>query len=407
MPKLLQINSVVNKGSTGRIVEQIGEFVMKNGWESYIASGRDSGESFSKTIKIGNSFDNKLHVLESRIFDNHGLSSRKPTINLIKKIEEIKPDIIHLHNIHGYYLNYEILFDYFKTIKTPIIWTLHDCWALTGHCSHFSDIKCNKWKSECSNCPKTQNYPKSFFLDKSTRNFHKKKKLFNSLDNLTIVTVSDWLSSIVNNSYLSALQIETIFNGVDLNIFKEYSDAENIKYKYKITEKVLLLGVSTTWQRGKGFYDFITLSELLPSKYQIVLIGLTEEKIKKLPYNIIGLPRTENTKELAHFYFSADILLNLSYQETFGLSTVEANACGTPSIVYNCTASPELITPKTGSIVQPGNINELISSIENISSKGKKFYSKNCIELVESKYNKNNKYNEFLQLYIQKLSKIN
>jgi glycosyltransferase involved in cell wall biosynthesis len=398
MPKILQINSLVNKGSTGRIVEQIGNFFISNGWQSYIAFGRSSNESKSKTIKIGNEFDHILHGIKSRLLDKHGLSSSNATRNLIKKIIEIKPDIIHLHNLHGYYLNYEILFNYFRTIKTPIVWTLHDCWSITGHCTFFSDINCNKWKSECNNCPKLKNYPTSIFIDNSLINFNLKKKKFNSIENLTLVPVSHWLGQIIKQSFLQDYEINVIQNGVDLKSFYYVDNSDTINKKYSIDGKKILLGVATTWDARKGIMDYYKLAKVISSEYVILLVGLTKKQIELLPNNIIGIERTESIDELKDLYSSAEIVLNLSYQESFGLTTVEGFACGTPSIVYNCTASPELVTPETGIVVEPGNIESLVIAINTIANNGKSFYTKNCRKLAENKYNNEVKIAEYFKL---------
>lgn len=196
--KLLQINSIVNSGSTGRIAEEIGQTAIKAGWDSYIAYARKYGSSNSKLIKIGNNIDIKMHGLKTRMFDKHGLASKNATRNFITEIEKIKPDIIHLHNIHGYYINIEILFKYLKYSNIPIVWTLHDCWPITGHCTHFAFIGCEKWKSQCNNCPQKNSYPSSWLFDRSEKNFNLKKELFTSLPNLTLVPVSKWLAGIAN-----------------------------------------------------------------------------------------------------------------------------------------------------------------------------------------------------------------
>lgn len=402
--KLLQINSVVNSGSTGRIVEEIGQMAKVNGWQSYIAYGRYDRSSQSELIKIGNDWDIKLHGVQTRLFDKHGFGSNSATKKLVKQIEEIKPDIIHLHNLHGYYLNIEILFNYLKTIETPIIWTLHDCWPMTGHCSHFDFIGCQKWKTECFNCPQMNEYPASFLIDRSKINYKQKKKLFTSLNNLTIVPVSNWLAGITKQSFLDNYPVKVINNGVNIETFKPFND-KSIKKKYNLKDKFKLVGVASVWSSRKGLKDFIELSERLDNKYQIILVGLNDNQLKDLPDNIIGLKRTENLDELVALYSIADIVLNLSYEETFGLTTLEGFACGTPSIVYNSTASPELITSETGIIIEKGNISDLINGIETIRLNGKDSYKLACRKRAESVYNKDNRYMDYLNLYESKLTK--
>jgi glycosyltransferase involved in cell wall biosynthesis len=399
MPRLLQINSLVNKGSTGRIVEQLGQYATLQGWESYIAYGRKSNPSESRLIKIGNDLDLVIHGLKSRLLDNQGLNSEKATKSLLNRIDDIKPDIIHLHNLHGYYINYPILFRYLIKKQKPIVWTLHDCWSFTGHCTHFADINCIKWKSLCVSCPKRRNYPSSWFIDRSRKNFIQKNIIFNLLDSLTIIPVSRWLSEKVQESILANHPKNVIYNGIDINKFFPRSNSIEIRRKYNIENKIILLGVATIWQAYKGWNDYLQLSKFLPDKYIIVLVGVPGKQRENLPANIMALSRRESIDELAGLYSAADVVLNLSYQETFGLTTVEGYACGTPAIVYNATASPELVTPETGIVVEPGNIQELAKAIQVITHNGKSFYSENCRKLAVLKYDKDLKFKEYLNLY--------
>lgn len=408
MPKLLQINVTANSGSTGKIAEQIGQYAIKNEWESYIAYSRKANKSSSHLIKIGNKLDIISHGICNRIFDNQGLLSKQSTKVLIREIEKINPNIIHLHNIHGYFLNYPILFDYLTSKNIPIFWTLHDCWTITGHCAYFSYINCNKWKTLCHNCPLKQNYPRSYIFDRSKKNYIEKKEYFTKLNNITIITVSEWLHKIISESFLNRYNIKTIKNGVDLNVFAPETKAakDKIIEKYKLKNKTILLGVANMWEKRKGLYDYIELANRLKEKYQIVLVGVTNQQKKNLPNNIIGINKTENQKELAVFYCIADIVLNLSYEETFGMTTVEGFACGTPSIVYNTTASPELISKDTGFIVEPRDFNKIIECIDSICSKGKDFYLTSCRSRAEKYYNKEEKAKEYFSLYTQMLTEI-
>lgn len=401
MNKLLQINTTVNSGSTGKIAEELGAFAINQDWESYIAYGIENNRpSLSNKIRIGSDLDIYMHGVRTRIFDNHSLgrSSRKATKGLIEKMDEIKPDLIHLHNLHGYYLNVDVLFNYLKTLDKPIVWTLHDCWAFTGHCSYFSLVGCDKWKTHCHNCPITNRYPASYMMDRSEKNFDDKRELFNSLKNLTLVPVSDWLGDLLPDSFLSALPVKVIHNGIDTNIFKSTRSVQ-LRDKYGIGNKFMMIAVATTWDRRKGLQDYHRLAERLDDSCQLVFIGMNKGQIRKLPNNIIGIERTENTEELVEFYSEADVVMNISYAESFGLTTVEGFACGTPGIVYNATASPELITPDTGIVVKKGDIEALHKAVLEIKSKGKAFYSQACIERVNHFYNKEDRYSDYLNLY--------
>lgn len=404
MPILLQINSVNNWGSTGRIVEQIGQLALSKGWNSYVAYGRGLSDSQSELIRIGNKLDIYCHVIQTRLFDNHGLASTSATKELINKIQEIKPNIIHLHNIHGYYLNYKILFQYLAQTKVAVVWTLHDCWSLTGHCSYFSFIQCDKWEKQCFQCPEKRTYPTSYLFNRSKQNYKDKKAAFTSLPHLTIVPVSDWLAGLIRKSFLNKYPIHRIYNGVDLNVFKPRRDNNPIKEKLGITSKKMLLGVANVWTVRKGLYDYLALRQELPDDYVIVLIGLDEKQIRSLPKGVIGIKRTDNAHELAAYYSAADVVLNLSYEETFGLTTIEGLACGTPCVGYNRTATPELISENTGFVVEAGNIDKLLKAIEQvIKEKGNDFTVEQCRKRAERGFDKNDCYQEYLDLYEQLL----
>lgn len=406
MPTLLQINSVVNSGSTGKIVEQISDKAIENSWLSFIAYGRAANSSSAELIKIGNRKDLYGHVFKSFIFGKHGLASKDATRALIKKIEKIKPDIIHLHNIHGYYINYEILFGFLKNFKTQVVWTLHDCWSFTGHCSHFSDINCQKWVMGCEICPKVKNYPKSLIFDTSKRAYVLKKSLYSNFDNLQIVTVSEWLNRVVGNSFLQGHPIITIKNAVDVSIFRPKQINSDLTSKFHLANKFVMMAAATAWGKNKGLEDYLQLSSLLGEDEIIVLIGLKEEIIKRLPTNIIGISRTEDQMELVAWYNVSDVVLNLSYLETFGLTSVEGFACGKPTIVYNATASPELISDdRLGFIVKPGNISDVYKAIQIIRRNGSGFYLQACRRNVVENYNAVIQFQKYINLYMKLLSK--
>ena len=397
MPKLLQINVTANWGSTGRIAEQIGIKIMEEGWDSYIAYGRYMQPSKSKLIKIGGSFNVYEHYLENRLFDNEGLASRVATRQLIKIIKKLQPDIIHLHNIHDHWLNYKLLFNYLNTINVPIVWTQHDCWSFTGGCGYYSMSKCYKWMSGCDNCPR-----RHFFMDSSKKHYKLRKELFTSNKNLTLVPVSFWLQNELKKSFLKNSNIVPILNGVDIQLFNPSLDTDNhlkIRNKYKIGQRFLLIALATTWSKRKGFDDYIELAKLLDDSYVIMLIGVSVKQKNNLPHNIIGIERTFDINELIEIYSTADIVLNLSKEETFGLTTVEGYACGTPTIVYNATASPELVTSETGIVVDEGDIKGVMNAIMQIRAKGKSFYFHACRKRAEEYYDINKCYVRYIELF--------
>jgi glycosyltransferase involved in cell wall biosynthesis len=384
MPKLLQINVTANWGSTGKIAEQIGLKAMEHGWESYIAYGRDSNPSKSKLIKVGNMLNVYEHYLENRLFDNEGLASRIPTKRFIRQIEEIKPDIIHLHNIHDHWLNYKILFEYFNSIDTPIVWTQHDCWAFSGGCMHFVHTNCEKWKNECEKCPQ-----KSKSIDRSKIHFNLRKNFFSNV-NLTLVSVSQWMGNFLQESFLKNKKIEVIHNGVDLNVFKPISDNKG-KNKFQI------LAVSSVWHRSKGLYDVFKLRELLSEEYEITMIGLSADQVKQLPKGIIGIQRTQNIQELVKLYSESDVFINPTYADTFPTVNLEALACGTPVITYKTGGSPEAVDENTGVVIAQGDINAIAETIRQI--KLNPLSSEACRKRAVELYDKNKCFDKYIDLY--------
>ena len=399
--KLLQINVTVNSGSTGRIAEDIGLLAMNNGWESYIAYGRTNNNSKNKVIRIGNDFDIKLHGLLTRVFDNHsfGYSSKKATKEFIKEIDKIKPDIIHLHNIHGYYINSKVLFEYLSKLNVPIVWTFHDCWTFTGHCAHFDYIGCEKWKTGCYSCPLKKTYPASYVFDRSKKNYIEKRRLFNSTKNLTIVPVSNWLGDLVKESFLSSNNIKVIHNGIDINTFKPSNNNKKTREKFGLKDEFIVLGLSSVWNKSKGLDDFINLSPKLDSNVKLILVGLSQELIDNIPNKIIGIRRTENIKQLVDIYSMADLFLNLTYNDTFPTTNLEALACGTPILTYNTGGSVEAVCDSTGFIVEKGDLDSVIKVINEVRDKGKGFYSEKCRERAVSCFNKDDRFMDYIQLY--------
>lgn len=396
--KLIQINTIASAFSTGRIAEHIGKLMQSRGWESYLAYGRFANASSNRLIKIGNRFDEALHLLESRLFDCHGLSSKRATKRLIEKIKQIDPDVIHLHNIHGYYLNYPILFDYLSQSGKPVVWTLHDCWAFTGHCSHFATANCYRWKSGCFACPLKGIYPRSIGLDRSRENYANKRYYFNNVKNLTIVTVSQWLKQLVQQSMLRYDNLICIPNGIDLNCFRPI---DHIDPKYDFAGKKVLLGVGTKWTREKGYDDFVELAKHIDDDYRIVLLGLNVNRVNRLPDKIIAVHRTENMDVLVQLYNRALVLLTLSHNDTYPTTNLESLACGTPVITYPTGGSPEAIDETTGYVVEPDNFDALIEAIRTIDKNGKAHYSAHCRARAEKLFDKDLQFAKYGELYMQ------
>lgn len=390
MPKLLQINECLNF-STGKIAQQIAGLAIESGWGSWMAySSREPAvPSFSHIIKVGGFLNPYIHYAENRLFDKEGLSSRWATRELVKQIQEIKPDIVQLHNIHDHWLNYRILFEYLNSTDIKVVWTFHDCWAFTGHCFHFVTKDCQMWKTECHDCPLQREYPKTL-LDRSRKNFELKKRLFTSNPNLTIVGCSNWMADLVHMSFLKDKRIEVIHNGIDLNVFKPSESKPN-------DGTFRVLAVSNVWNKEKGYYDILKLREHLPTDFEIIIVGLTADQLKELPKGIKGIQRTQNVQEMVDLYSSSNVLINPTYADTFPTINIEALACGTPVITYKTGGSPEIIDEKTGVVVEQGNLEALTHAITSLREKP--LDSEECRKRAETLFNKEERFKDYINLY--------
>lgn len=390
--KVLFINTVYGKGSTGRIIKDLGETLINNGHEFCVAFGRGDDVSEVKAYRIGSKKDYMLHALLSRATDRAGFYSASATKDLIGFIKDYNPDIIHLHNLHGYYVNVKILFEYLKNdFKGKIIWTLHDCWAFTGHCTYFTFAQCDRWQKACYSCPEKKAYPKSMLLDNSEKNFQEKKALFSGVSDLTVVTVSDWLKGETEKSFLGQYSVKRIYNGIDL---EKFSPCESdVREKYNCANKKLILCVSDGWDERKGFSKLIETAKKSPEDWIYIVVGLDKEQIPQMPENVTGIERTWNQQELIELYSAADVFFNPSVEETFGLVTAEAMACGTPVIVMNSTASPELIKREKSGLISPVKTTseELVETIKNAlmlkNDGGREAARENALEFSVRKHN--------------------
>lgn len=410
MPTLFQINECLNL-STGNIAQKCADMALAKGWKTYLAfSSREPlVPSKSEIIKVGNAVDPYIHYAVNFLFDREGLSSRCATKRLIQKIKKTQPDIVHLHSLHDHWLNYKLLFEYLNQADIKVVWTFHDFWPITGHCVHFVTKNCERWKTECHDCPMQKEYPYSL-IDRSKQNWELKKQLFTANKNLTIVPVSQWVGDIAKQSFLKDKPIHVINNGVDLNVFKP-TLVENLNSKEfrdrvgNLDDKFIIMAVASEWKNGKGFDDFIAMSKMLKEDEIIVLVGLTENVINTLPANIIGIKRTANVQELAALYTRADVICSFSEAETFGLTIVEGYACGTPAVVYDNTAPPSLITLATGFVVPDKDYKAAYEAIQTIKQNGKAHYSEACIKLAHEKYDKDKCFEEYVRLYEELVKK--
>lgn len=392
--KVYYINAVCGTGSTGNIIAGLIGLLRMEGRRGRVAFGVGTAnkvqpeEAFKFNTKIGYYFHNAL----ARLTDHTGRYSVVQTWRLIRDIEKYDPDLIHLHNLHGYYVNYRVLFRYLKKCGKPVVWTLHDCWSLTGHCTHFVGANCDQWKTGCRRCELLREYPVCYTAGDVKGNYRRKKESFTSLSNLTIVTPSQWLADQVRQSFLCAYPVKIIHNGIDTDVFR-YRES-NFRQQYGLKEKKIVLGVAGVWSERKGLQDFYTLAERLPDDYQIVLVGLTSSQIEELPPKIIGISRTENAVQLAEIYSAADVFMNPTYEDTFPTVNLEAQACGTPVISYDVCGCPETILPGWGETILSGDIDGAVCAINRWCHtkeqvRGDRQLSKECC------------YAEYLDLYEQ------
>lgn len=413
MKRLLQINPVIRTNtSTGRIMQEIGDLAMRSGWESYIAysRGRDGiRECKSKIIPIGSRLSVALHGLQTRLLDSHGLASRLATRRFIRRIEELKPDIIHIHNIHGYFLNYRILFDYLSSSGIPVIWTIHDCWLYTGHCYYYSYAGCDRWKDACGHCPQRTKFPASWLIDRSRRNFNDKRRAFTSMpkDKLTIVPVSQWIREEMASSFLKGYEFKVIHNGIDLDVFAPQGEGD-VRGRYGIGSRRIILGVASIWLKEKGIGDFMKLARLISDDEVIVLVGLAQDALGKalkeygaedIRNRIIAVRRTENVHQLAELYSAADVFVNPTWQDNYPTVNLESIACGTPVITYRTGGSIEAISEGTGIIVAQGDVRGIYEAAHKIMAGDRDSYRSRCRTYAEEHFRKEDRYADYIKLY--------
>lgn len=393
--KIMQINSY-SDGSTGHIAQAVHNALINNGNDSLLAYGAGS-DVLSGGYRISNKADMFTHTAVTLLTGLHGYSSSIATYKLIKKIKEFNPDIVHLHNLHGGYVNINMLLNYLIESKLKIVITLHDCWLYTGKCYHYYEAQCNKFMQSCGNCPQLSMYPKSYFFDFTKKMLADKKRILSDADNLYLVTVSDWLKTEVKKTFLGKYPIKTIPNGVNKD-FTLKTDCGVTKVRNMADGKFIILGVASSWNKHKGINDFIKLSKLLKDDEIIILVGNVANN-STITDNIILVDRTSNTQELASFYNAASVYVSMSTEETFGLTIAEALSCGTPAIVYNATACAEMVSDgENGYVVTPHDINQVYKCIQKIREA--KDIDKNSIaQNAREKYSISKMINEYLSFY--------
>ena len=363
--KLLLVNTVVGSGSTGRIVAAIAGQYEKRGWSVRIGDGRYAKPPLSCLgwcVPIGVFFERALHQVLTRLLDWHGNSvcSYFATWRFLRWAERWCPDVLWLHNIHGYYLNYELLFKWIKRHPDlEVKWTLHDCWAFTGHCSHFTMAHCEKWKTGCcGKCVEKRQYPRSCGLSAAKSNWDRKRKAFCGVKKMTLIAPSKWLADLTRGSFLKVYPVEVVHNTIDTVLFKP--TPSDVKDRLGIADKRMILGVASDWDVRKGLDDFMKLRELLPmNDYRIVLVGLTQKQINALSAGMIGLRRTANVQELAALYSAADWFFNPTHEDNYPTVNLEAVACGCRVITYDVGGCKETVEGVSNAILLKENTPEV------------------------------------------------
>ena len=361
--KYLFINSVAGYGSAGRIVAETCRKLMSEGNECAIAWGRvKQNVDDIQTYQIGTKLDLYLHAMKTRLFDGEGFGSELATKRLVKWIEKYNPDVIWLHNLHGYYINIEILFNYIKSKNVKVIWSLHDCWSFTGHCTHFVVPQCDQWLEHCAYCCQTRRYPTCYFKGNAYENFERKKIAFTGVKDLTIITPSKWLKKQVERGFLKEYPVEVRYNTIDTSAF--CPTPSDFRDRYNLQDKKIVLGVASIWEKRKGLYDFLQLAEKINDSYKIVMVGFKKNQITNLPSNIIGISRVNSASELAQIYTAADVYLNLTYEDTYPSTNLEAQACGTPCVTYQTGGSVESVPPEN--VIKVGDVDGVLERIYTI-----------------------------------------
>lgn len=388
---IVEINSVLY-GSTGKIAQQIADLAVKfrHNVMLCVPKGRHNAyvETKFQLNLFGNQFSEDFHIALSRATGYNGCFSFCATRALLKNILAFRPDIIHLHNLHNSYVNLPLLFKFIKKHNIPVVWTLHDCWAFTGQCPYFTIAKCDKWKTGCHDCPQYRQYPQSY-VDRTKTMWKLKKKWFTGVQNMTIVTPSQWLADLVKESFLAEYLVKTINNGIDVGVFKPTES--NFREKYGLQNKKILLGVALGWDNRKGYRDCLKLAKLMGNDYHLVLVGVSKEQISALPKNVLGIERTNSQKELAAIYSASDVFINTTYEDNYPTVNLEARACGLPVITYKTGGSPES-AGTDAVIVEVGDIQGMKEAIET-TIQGKRQTPN------ENEISSNVKFMEYIELY--------
>jgi len=401
--KVLQINAVYNYSSTGRSTTELHNALKHKGVESFVVCSRIYNSN-DEVYRMGSECEIKYHGLMSRVFGKQGCFSKNSTKKMLKYIDSIKPDIVHLRNLHSNYINFPILLSYLAENGIATVVTLHDCWFFTGKCMHYTNDNCYKWQTGCGNCKKLRRDNKSYFFDRTSQMWSDKKRLFESIPRLAVIGVSDWITNEGRKSILaSAKIIRRIYNWVDTKKFHPV-DSHQLKIEMNLNNKFIILGIASIWSNEKGLSKFIELSNVLDDDECIMLIGNIDDTIK-LPDNIINIKAINDVSKLVQYISIGDVFIQLSTEETFGKVVVEAMACGLPVITNKFTANPELVNNSVGTVIDEISINSIKNAINSIKANGKNYYSEKCREFAVQNFTMDYCIDQYYELYKELINK--
>ncbi len=396
--KVYMVNVLSSRGSTGRICTDIAELLQKNGDACRIAYGRGDVAAPYDAIsyRIASQIAVYANTLSARLFDNAGFSGKAASRRLVKDIQAFEPDVIHLHNLHGYYLDCELLFRFLKEYGKPVVWTFHDCWPFTGHCAYFTFAGCDAWRSECKNCPELRAYPACYSGGRVSRNYARKKALFTTIPESIIVTPSQWLADLTKQSFFAGQKALVIPNGIDTKVFQPLATTDNDARISK--DKKTVLAVANVWTKRKGYNDCLALAAQLGDGYRLVMVGLSQQQLKQLPPHITGIAHTQDIDELAALYSTADVFVNMTYEDNFPTVNLEAQACGTPVVAYDVGGNSEniLTISDEKQLIPAGDVRQVAASVKAIKKDAAVVTACRAFAL---QYEKTNQLAAYLDLY--------